>query len=151
MLTLACETADAEAIDSLPQTWGSEREAGSYPAEAKRYSELVERLQALNAQRARIKADTNRLRHIHDLLQPFKSDDEGYGVQENLITRGGEVEVELERMRMLLARVGARLGHLLEQDGQTTSSSLHKDDGAFMVDHVEVEEKRKVDDLLMHF
>lgn len=120
-----------------------------HPAEAKRYSELVERLQALNAERARVEDNALRLRHMSDLLQPFQSDEEGKGVQENLITRDGEVEREMERMRMLLARVGARLGHLRETS--ELGSGRHDGGDAMLVDDVEIDEKRKVNDLLNNF
>jgi len=59
------------------------------------------------------------------LLTPFEAgDDEGRGgVQENLVTRDGDVEKALERMRMLLVRVGGRLA-ALEQDGE----AMHEDE-----------------------
>ena len=95
------------------------------------------------------------------LLDPFQADDEAgrvVGVQENLVTRDGEVERELERMRVLLARVGGRVGQLLEQKGgggrgrRSESSDLFGGDGTtMMVDDVEVEEARKVSDLLGRF
>lgn len=44
------------------------------------------------------------------LLAPFE--DAAETVQENLVTRNGEVEAEMQRMRMLLARVGGRVGQL---------------------------------------
>lgn len=116
---------------------------------AKRYSELVGQLQALNAERARAEDNTLRLRHMSELLRPFQSGDEGRGVQENLIARDGEVEKEMERMRMLLARVGARLGHLRERS-ELDSSGLNEGD-AMLVDDVDIDEKRKVNDLLNHF
>lgn len=138
--------------------------------EARRYSELVARLQALDAARARARETSLRLRQMADLLRPFQAsgddgdDDEvpGAGVQENLVTRDGEVERELERMRMLLARVGARLGHLREQPADAASgvggggggggSSLFREEGdAVLVDDVEVDERRKVNDLLNRF
>ena len=46
------------------------------------------------------------------LLAPFEEAAET--VQENLVTRNGEVEAEMQRMRMLLARVGGRVGQLKE-------------------------------------
>jgi hypothetical protein len=148
MLTFTFK-ADSETINSLPATWEWERDVNEHPIEAKRYSELVGQLQALNAERARAEDNTLRLRHMSELLRPFQSDDEGRGVQENLITRDGEVEREMERMRMLLARVGARLGHLRERS-ELDSSGLNEGD-AMLVDDVDVDEKRKVNDLLNNF
>jgi len=124
--------------------------------EARRYSELVSRLQELNERKRQREATVARLRQMRDLLEPFQADEEGRGLQENLVTRDGEVEKELERMRMLLARVSGRVGHLLEQSGDARGGSVSSDlfggDGtAIMIDDVEVEERRKVNDLLGHF
>lgn len=148
-LDAGLDMTDSETINSLPATWEWERDVNEHPVEAERYSELVGQLQALNAKRARAEDNTLRLRHMSELLRPFQSDDEGRGVQENLISRDGEVEREMERMRMLLARVGARLGHLRERS-ELTSSGLDEGD-AMLVDDVDVDEKRKVNDLLNHF
>lgn len=145
-----------EAIESLPPTWESERDVNEHPMEARRYSELVSRVQELSERKRQAESTVARLRQMKDLLEPFQVDDDGRGVQENLITRDGEVEKELERMRMLLARVGGRVGHMLEQSGgsreRSESSGLFGGDGtAVMVDDVEVEEAKKVNDLLGRF
>jgi hypothetical protein len=82
------------------------------------------------------------------------------GVQENLVTRNGEVEAELHRMRMLLARVGGRVGRLKEQgsgrgtgcDGRESSAgSLFSEGGGGGVEDVEMDEQRKVGLLLERF
>ncbi|KAB5554896.1 kinetochore complex Fta4 of Sim4 subunit, or CENP-50-domain-containing protein [Coniochaeta sp. 2T2.1] len=147
---------ESEAIDSLPPTWLSEREAHAYPMEARRYADFVSRLQELNERKNQAESTVARLRQMKALLEPFQADEDGRGVQENLVTRDGEVEKELERMRMLLARVGGRVGHLLDQSGGGRGGSVASDlfggDGtAMMVDDVEVEESRKVNDLLGRF
>lgn len=73
-------------------------------------------------------------------------------VQENLITRDGEVERELERMRMLLVRVADKVARLREREG--TTGTEEGDDELFgegepmVVDDVEVVERRKVQGLL---
>lgn len=100
------------------------------------------------------------------LLQPFSSEesstaagataaaaaaDVGNGVQENLVTRDGEVERELERMRMLLARVGDKVARARERDGfaaDDDDDDLFGEGDAMIVDDVEVEERRKVEGLL---
>jgi hypothetical protein len=150
-------TAEPDAIEALPPTWESEKDVNAYPAEAKRYSDLVSRLQELNERKRQAESTVARLRQMKELLEPFRADEEGRGVQENLVTRDGEVEKELERMRMLLARVGGRVGQMLEQSGGgnrggSMASDLFGGDGtAVMVDDVEVEERRKVSDLLGRF
>lgn len=99
------------------------------------------------------------------LLQPFSSEESstaaataasaaaaaaGNGVQENLVTRDGEVERELERMRMLLARVGDKVARARERDGSAADDDddLFGEGDAMIVDDVEVEERRKVEGLL---
>jgi hypothetical protein len=124
--------------------------------EARRYSELVSRLQELNERKRQAESTVARLRQMKELLDPFQADEDGRGMQENLVTRDGEVEKELERMKLLLARVSGRVGHLLEQSGHSRvgsdSSDLFGGDGtAVMVDDVEVQETRKVNDLLGRF
>ncbi|OIW29023.1 hypothetical protein CONLIGDRAFT_633237 [Coniochaeta ligniaria NRRL 30616] len=147
------DLAESEVIESLPPTWESEQDVNAHPMEAKRYSELVSRLQELNERKRQAESTVARLRQMRDLLEPFQADEDGRGVQENLVTRDGEVEKELERMRMLLARVGGRVGHLLEQTGgsrgRSMSSDLFGGDGtAVMLEDAEIEERRKVNDLL---
>lgn len=71
------------------------------------------------------------------LLRPFETN-----VQENLVTRNGEIEKELERMRVLLVRVAGRIGQL--PDKQT--------DGADeIMEDLDVIERSKVDALLGGF
>lgn len=158
--------ANAEIISSLPPTWDSEREAAARPLEAKRYAELVERLQGLSARKAEADARVKRLRKMKALLEPFNTEgsaanpDASAGdgssslvasnsVQENLVTRDGEVEKELERMRMLLVRVGDKVAKLKEREGSADDEDdLFGEGEAMIVDDVEVEERRKVDGLL---
>lgn len=52
-----------------------------------------------------------RYRAVREALRPF----EGEALQENLIQRDGGVEMELERMRLLLARVRGRVEGLERQ------------------------------------
>lgn len=71
------------------------------------------------------------------------------GVQENLVTRDGEVERELERMRMLLARVGDKVARVREREGSGgDEEDLFGEGDAMLVDDVEVVERRKVEGLL---
>ncbi|KAI1809545.1 kinetochore Sim4 complex subunit Fta4 [Poronia punctata] len=125
-----------EAIGSLPSTWDLQnpREAESHPPEARRYAELATELTSLCARRREARDRVERLRKISALLAPFESSDGGGGggddssvldgnpavgtrtpVQDNLITRNGEIERELERMRLLLARVAGRIARLPEK------------------------------------
>lgn len=165
---VGADYADAGVISSLPPAWESERQAAAFPLEAERYAELAGRLRGLAARRDEARARVERLRRMRALLGPFNSRDdtdgagagagadEGSsfaplgGVQENLVTRDGEVEKELERMRMLLVRVGDKVARLKEKEARRDDddSDLFGDGDAMIVDDVEVEERRKVDGLL---
>ncbi|KAM3076302.1 hypothetical protein ACMFMG_006194 [Clarireedia jacksonii] len=92
----------ASNIESLPLSWSEEAETKA-PAQAARYTVLQQKLVALNERRNAVKERLEQCRAAEKLLRPLE---EASGcVQENLVTRGGEVERELERMRMLLLRV----------------------------------------------
>ncbi|KUI74128.1 Kinetochore protein fta4 [Cytospora mali] len=153
---VGADYADAGVIASLPPAWESEREVEAYPLEAKRYAELVARLQDLSARRQQAEERVRRLRRMRGLLAPFEMDGEKAGadaatngVQENLVTRDGEVEKELERMRMLLVRVGDKVSRLKGRVGEDEEDEdLFGDGDAMIVDDVEVEERRKVEGLL---
>ncbi|CAG9951751.1 unnamed protein product [Clonostachys rosea f. rosea IK726] len=106
------DLSDPEVIESLPSTWSSEKEANKQPAEAKRYSDGVQSLTDLNAQRKEVKLRVERLRRLKALIAPLRTQDGGAGVQENLATRNGALEKELERTRMLLLRVAGRVERL---------------------------------------
>lgn len=147
--------ANSEIISSLPLAWESEREVAAYPLEAKRYSETVEQLQELSARKEEAKARVQRLRKMTALLRPFNPDQDpdaggaANGVQENLVTRDGEIEKELERMRMLLARVGDKVAKVRERaESAEDDEDLFGEKDAMIVEDVEVAERRKVESLL---
>ncbi|KAI3398415.1 hypothetical protein diail_9235 [Diaporthe ilicicola] len=163
---VGADYADARVISSLPPAWEPGREAAAYPLEAERYAELAGRLRGLSARRDEARARVERLRRMTALLAPFSSPGSGAGagagadassssydpsggVQENLVTRDGEVERELERMRMLLVRVGDKVARLKEKElWRDDDSDLFGDGDAMIVHDVEVEERRKVEGLL---
>ncbi|KAH7313859.1 kinetochore Sim4 complex subunit Fta4 [Stachybotrys elegans] len=103
---------ESKTIDALPREWPLDKDVTALPAEAKRYTESVDRLRELNEQRDQLKLRVERLRRIKAAVDPLQATDDGAGVQENLLTREGPVETELERMRILLARVAGRVGKL---------------------------------------
>ncbi len=146
---------DQSIITSLPPDWDtvSPQQAEAYPLEARRYADLVAQLQDLASQRSEAAARVARLQRMRDLLAPFGDIE---SVQENLVTRNSEVEAELQRMRMLLARVGGRVSQLKDQRAETGSGSASRnnneddDQDDVMID-VEAEEQRKVGQLLENF
>lgn len=102
---------DEQAIETLPATWPSDRDTEAFPLEATRYADTVRQLTDLSQQRKDLRQRVERLRSLQKTVESFKTT-EGAGVQENLVTRDGPVEKELEKMRFLLARVAGRVGEL---------------------------------------
>ncbi|KAF5004055.1 hypothetical protein FDECE_9430 [Fusarium decemcellulare] len=112
---------DNEAIEALPPAWHSEKEVTDYPMEAKRYADAVRQLSELNERRKQLKDQVARLNRLKSVVEPLHTTDNGVGIQENLLTRNGPVEKELERMRFLLARVGGRV-HALPKEASNDSA-----------------------------
>jgi hypothetical protein len=71
------------------------------------YRNLRERLTSLDNQRQQRQRRLEQLQHLRRLLEPFE--DPQKDVQPNLITKDGELVQELDKMRMLVARVGGRI------------------------------------------
>ncbi|KAH6690300.1 kinetochore Sim4 complex subunit Fta4 [Plectosphaerella plurivora] len=134
---------DATTISSLPPVWPIEADTTDHPMESSRYAELTASLAILSTQRAETLKRVQRLRRIKAALRPFTPEDSDQGaastVQENLATRDGQVEKELEKMRMLLVRVGGRVSKLPNPAG---------DDDQIMVDSPAMIQKNKVQNLL---
>lgn len=68
-----------------------------------RYQQLQARLVALNAKRQAQEDQLVQYKQLQQLLEPFK--DPQTNVQPNLVTKDGELGKELDRMRILMARV----------------------------------------------
>ncbi|KAB8232657.1 hypothetical protein ETB97_009306 [Aspergillus alliaceus] len=83
--------------------------------ERRRYQELRERLVTLDNQRRRRRLRLDQLRRLQRLLEPFQEPQQN--IQPNLVTRNGELMQELEKMRMLVARVGGRIQQSKKQHG----------------------------------
>ncbi|KAI0877502.1 kinetochore Sim4 complex subunit Fta4 [Hypoxylon argillaceum] len=147
-----------EAIASLPPTWSKPREATDHPPEAKRYAELASSLTSLSARRQAVRERVERLRRMAAQLAPFNAaspsslslghDTSGSAgpsaVQASLVTRNGEVERELERMRLLLARVRGRIAQLPDARGEEGDVDVDATD-------LEAVEREKVGRLLDGF
>lgn len=110
----------------LPSTW-DESDGENVAGE---YSQLVARVQGVDERRRELREKVARYRMLRESLRPFE--DARETVQENLCTKNGEVERELQRMRMLLARVAGRMSGL--QSGEDSGGN---DD----VDMIDEEEK----------
>ncbi|KAL4915560.1 kinetochore Sim4 complex subunit Fta4 [Aspergillus aurantiobrunneus] len=72
-----------------------------------RYKRLRERLTSLDNLRQQRQRRLNQLRQLQRLLEPFREPQ--INVQPNLVTKDGELVRELEKMRMLVARVSGRI------------------------------------------
>ncbi|EWY91845.1 hypothetical protein FOYG_08799 [Fusarium oxysporum NRRL 32931] len=117
---------DNEAIEALPASWHLEKDINDHPMETKRYADAVQQLTELNDQRKQLREQVARLKRLQSIVEPLQTDENGAGIQENLLTRNGPVEKELERMRILLARVGGRVLSLPEEapNGEAKEVSL---------------------------
>ncbi|KAI1017292.1 hypothetical protein LB505_001900 [Fusarium chuoi] len=115
-----------KSIEELPASWHLEKDINDHPMEAKRYADAVQQLTELNDQRKQLRDKVARLKRLQSIVEPLQTDENGAGIQENLLTRNGPVEKELERMRILLARVGGRVLSLPEEapNGEAKEVSL---------------------------
>lgn len=103
------------------------------PNEAIQYTELAARLKERDSRREEMKKRIAQYKKLRDELEPFGDVKEN--VQENLCTRDGPVEAELQKMRMLLARVKGRLENLDDVPGAAAGEEMDLD---------EVDEVKKV-------
>lgn len=108
---VCCGIGSENIIEQLPEQWSEEAESEA-PEQAQRYRALQARLVELNEKRKAAREKLEQYRAAKELLVPFEGEDAG--LQENLVTKNGEIESELERMRMLMLRVERGL-HGLEQ------------------------------------
>ncbi len=91
--------------------------------EATRYAESIRQLADLSQQRKDLRQRVERLRSLQKTVESFRTTD-GVGIQENLVTRDGPVEKELEKMRFLLARVAGRVSELSNMDTAQESGQV---------------------------
>ncbi|PLB43571.1 putative kinetochore protein fta4 [Aspergillus steynii IBT 23096] len=94
-----------------------------------RYQQLRERLIGLDNRRQQRQRRLDQLRQLQHLLEPFQEPQEN--IQPNLVTRDGELMQELEKMRMLTARVGGRIHQSQRPDSsqeRTATYSLGSDE-----------------------
>lgn len=134
-----------DAIEELPSSWPIESDLGRYQEKAKQYEGIALRLRQLSEERKEIRLRVEKLRRIKNAVQPLSATDES-NIQDNLITRNGPVEKELERMRILLARVTSRVANLPEQSASDGLQALTRS----TVDLGEMTRwrKRKIDSFL---
>ena len=86
-----------------------------------RYRQLRERLVELDSQRQQRQRRLDQLQQLQRLLEPFAEPQQN--IQPNLITRDGELVQELEKMGMLVARVGGRIGQKKRPRGNSEAGN----------------------------
>lgn len=96
-------------IERLHDTWDGDEEDEDRRA---RYQELTETLKDLDGRRKIMKEKVEGYKRLKEMLEPFDRATEI--VQPNLVVRDGELEKELEKMRLLVARVRGRVEALPE-------------------------------------
>ncbi|KAI9891543.1 MAG: hypothetical protein M1814_002666 [Vezdaea aestivalis] len=101
--------------EALPSEWPEEVYEEEV-ADAERYQELQAQLLDLLERKQEAQRMLGTYRKLGGLLDPFN--DPRNTIQPNLVTRNGELAKELERMRILVARVGGRIGTLSSLTGK---------------------------------
>lgn len=102
------DTGKESVIEQLPEEW-SENASAKSPEQAAKFTELTQKLTALNEQRRVARERVERYRKFKEMVDLLGED---AGVQDNLVTRNGELEEELEKMRRLMLRVERGVGAL---------------------------------------
>ncbi|TQW00100.1 hypothetical protein V2A60_001220 [Cordyceps javanica] len=129
-------------IESLPFSWPSELEAAARPEDAQAFSRSVSGLVELSKERQQVQLRMDKLRRLQSAIEPLRTSDSGRGVQENLVTRNGAVERELEKMRNLLDRVAGRVDSFRDASANARSRDLVN------MDELRTSRKRAVDEFL---
>lgn len=99
--------------------------------QVKRYKFLRERLVKLDAERKKREDKLLQYKHLKSLLEPFE--DPLNTIQPNLATRDGELGAELDRMRMLLAKVASKVGKI-QSDTQNSEKKAEEEEEEAIMD-----------------
>jgi hypothetical protein len=126
-----CCTGRENIIEQLPEEWSEEAEAKA-PEQAAKYKELQQRLIELNERRKQARERAGGYKAFKGVLDLFAGEEAA--LQENLVTKNGEVEEELERMRRLMLRVERGMNGL-EEKGTGEEDDMD-------VDEEDIEEKK---------
>lgn len=107
------ELTDRSTVESLPEDYDDlhlhpDHETGGEDAD--KYNDLRAHLLELGRARDALRQKVAQYRHLRTLLEPL--DNPQANIQPNLVTRDGELSVELDRMRILLARVTGRVSDM---------------------------------------
>ncbi|EZF74116.1 hypothetical protein H105_04126 [Trichophyton soudanense CBS 452.61] len=119
---------NARNISKLPDEW---LEDGVDEEDKSRYKFLRERLVKLDAERKKREDKLLQYKHLKSLLEPFE--DPLNTIQPNLATRDGELGAELDRMRMLLAKVASKVGKI-QSDTQNSEKKAEEEEEEAIMD-----------------
>ena len=79
-----------------------------------RYAELQSSLSKLSSQRELARQQLGQYERLQQMLEPFKNPQQT--LQPNLVTRDGDLGRELDRSRILMARLAERIARLDQAD-----------------------------------
>lgn len=121
-IPVSADLTDPAVLAHLPEHWPSApptdksepEDDGGGSAQQQRYAELRDRLAAQQTQLAAAQTRTERYTALLALLDGFREPLKG--VQENLLGRDCEVAKELDRMRVLMGRVGGMVQGIRDGD-----------------------------------
>ncbi|WEW56680.1 hypothetical protein PRK78_002128 [Emydomyces testavorans] len=99
-----------ENIERLPDEW-LEKDVSAVNLE--RYKLLREQLDSLSTERNKQRQRLVQYKQLKTLLEPFNAPQTN--IQPNLVTKDSQLAAELDRMRMLLAKLAARIKQVGQQ------------------------------------
>lgn len=107
------DLAETAVVGTLPEEYGDLHLHPDHrpdDQEATEYKEMRKRLLELSEKRDGLRQKVAQYQHLRTLLEPLN--DPQANIQPNLVTRDGELSQELDRMRVLLARVTGRVSEI---------------------------------------
>ncbi|QSS59490.1 hypothetical protein I7I51_08925 [Histoplasma capsulatum] len=102
------DLSNSMSIARLPEKWSDDGNDDVGEDDRVRYEQLRLRLLELDKQRKKQQERLTQYRLLRELLEPFK--DPQINIQPNLVTRDSPLGQEIDRMRMLVAKVTSRVG-----------------------------------------
>ncbi|MCJ1350812.1 MAG: hypothetical protein MMC33_000793 [Icmadophila ericetorum] len=96
-------------IAKLPEEWpeGEEEEDMDTGAERDKYAQLRSQLSTLSEKEQELRRKTTIYKQLLQMLLPIK--DPKNNIQPNLVTKDGELGKELEKMKVLMVRLGEKV------------------------------------------
>ncbi|PGH17571.1 hypothetical protein AJ80_04749 [Polytolypa hystricis UAMH7299] len=105
MIEKGTDFANSKSIARLPEQWPEDD--ASEEDKSRRYQELHQRLVELEDQRRQQQKKLAQYKQLKALLEPFQ--DPQMNIQPNLVTRDSQLSDEIDKMRMLVAKVTSRV------------------------------------------